>query len=715
MGGFVAGPAIQAQTIHGDVRITSAGPAPAAVPPPRQLPLIPANFTGRSDELAALGRLALQADAARRIAVVVIVGSGGLGKTSLASYWLHSVSDQYEGGTLFADLGGHRLDTAAQPAEVVSGFLRTLGVAPERIPLDLGGQTALFRSVTAGRRMIVFLDNAASAAQARLLLPGPGPAPDPSAAQPQRPTLVVVTTRWRISALAVDGARFVELGPLDDPGALDLFDRMIGADRAAAEPRERHAVVRLCGGIPLAICVIGARLSAHPYWPVSRAAASLADERRRLSALSLTDDLSVRAAFDLSYRALPPPAARAFRMTALIPGPGFGPGLAAAALDGDAQDIGPLLEALSDASLLTETRHGTYRFHDLARLHAREQAESDQEAERNAVIARSITWYLSRAVAADLIVSPLRWHLNPMYARAAGEPPAYASAADALDWLEAELPGLLAAVQAAHDAALHEQAWQLCEALWGVFLFRKHFRHWVSSHLTGLASAQACGDPRAEARIRVQLGTAFRNLGRSAEAREQFTTALSLARHAGQAIGEATALEQIALADMSDHHPDAAISGFTEAQAIHRRTGAARGIAMTTRHIGEAHREAGRYGEAVRLLTEASRLFAALPDPYMEARALTSLGQTHLLAGQPDRAITPLTASLAAMTRLGSRYEQARIARYLGAAASRLGDRRAARAHLSQAVTEFEETGAPEAAEVLAELKALDLDAGPGQ
>jgi tetratricopeptide (TPR) repeat protein len=671
------------------------------VPLPRQLPPVPANFTGRSEEIAELERLATRSDTERRPTIVVIMGAGGLGKTALAASWLHGISDQFEGGALFSDLRGHLLGTAARPGDVAASFLRAFGVAPEHIPVEPGDQAALFRTVTTGRRVLVLLDNAASAAQVRMLLPGPGPGPGTG------PSLVVVTTRWRITGLVVDGANFLELDPLDESASLRLFDRIVGTERAAAEPEDRRTVVRLCGGIALALSVTAARLAAHPHWPVSRVAADLSDDRRRLTALSLTDDLSVRAAFDTSYRTLPPAVARAYRMSAMIPGPDFGAGLAASVLDDDEGHARSLLDTLADASLLTETGSDRYRYHDLARLHARECADSGPATERHAAIARAVAWYLDRAVAADLVVSPLRWHLNPMYERAALEQPAYASSADALDWLETQLPGLLAAVRAAHDAGLHEQAWQLCEALWGVFLFRKHFQHWISSHLIGLASAQACDDPRAEARVRVQLGTAFRNLGRAQEARQEFVTALSLDRRASHPVGEATALEQIALVDMSHHHLDEAIQGFTEAQAIHQRAGVPRGVAMTTRHIGEAHREAERYIDALRFLAEARRLFATLPDPYMEARTLTSLAQTYLLAGRPQDAVGPLTGALAIMTRLGSRYEQARIERYLGIAAIQLGDLPTARRHVRLAVAGFEQAGAPEAEEVRHQLAAL--------
>jgi tetratricopeptide (TPR) repeat protein len=718
LAGDIRGPVIQARSIHGDVRIALPREH-VSLPTPRQLPPAPANVTGRSRVLADLNHLAIDTDPARRLAVVVLIGVGGVGKTALAAHWLHSISGQYDGGALYSDLRGHLLAEAASPSDVVAGFLRALCVAPERVPQDIAERTALYRSLTAGHRMVVLLDNAASAAQARVLLPGPGPEAIAGTKTDGQflPSLVVVTSRWRITSLALDGARFVDLGLMDDIEALELFRAMIGSRRALAEPDECQAVVRLCGAMPLAVCVVGARLAARPSWPVSQVMQALADEQSRLTALSLTDDLSIRAVLDVSYRSLSPAATRAYALTALIPGPFFDSDLAAAVLRGPVGTLGTsgpadagnpataqeraraLLDELADASLLTEFA-SAYHFHDLVRLHAREKAGSAFSAECRPALDRAVTLQLERAVAADIVVNPGRWRLNPMYGRAEQLPHRHASVPEALDWLEAHLDALMAAVQAATAASLHQQAWQLCEALWGVFVLRKHFQDWISSHLTGLASAQACGDQVAESRIRIQLGLAFQELLRYQEAREQFTAALALARDAGHGLGEAAALEQVGLTHLATGRGEEAIATFTLARDIHRRLRRPRGIAIATRRIGEALRDVGRPDEAIAELTDAGTQFAALPDRYMEARTLTSLALVSLLAGRPGDSIQPLRRALVLATELGARYEQARIARYLGTASARTGDLAAARDYLGRALLGFEDVGAPEAAEV---------------
>ena len=406
-------------------------------------------------------------------------------------------------------------------------------------------------------------------------------------------------------------------------------------------------MVRLCGGMPLAVCVSGARLAAHPRWAVSRIARELAVERDRLSALSLADDLSVRAAFDASYRALPPDTARAYRMVAMIPGPDFSAGLAAAVLD-DEEHAQQLLDALADTSLLTEGPEDRYHMHDLARLHAREQAGGGSSGgERYAAIARGVAWYLRETVAADLVVLPGRWRLGPVYEQARGAVSAHASPAEALDWLESRLPCLLAAVQAAHDAGLHGQAWQLCEALWGVLLFRKHYAAWLTSHEVGLRSAGTCADDSAEAQMHIQLGAAYRSLGQLDTAARHFSQALELFQGAGHQLGEASALSQLGVVQLRLAQYHDAISHFEQARKIHLSIGRPRGIALMNLNIGQALAASGHQAEAIGHLRTAEGQFAAIAEPYHRARTLTALGGALIGARQAQEAAKPLQEALA--------------------------------------------------------------------
>jgi tetratricopeptide (TPR) repeat protein len=681
----VHGPVVQARDIHGDVHMT-VETASAALPVPAQLPPCPANFAGRRSELAALDNVTVDSDPVRGLAVAVISGVGGVGKTSLAAYWLHGQTDRYPGGTLYADLAGHDPTEAVSPGDVLVGFLTALGTLPEAIPLALNEQAKLFRTLTSGRRLLMLLDNAASAAQVRALLPGAAP------------SVVIVTTRWRLAGLAMDGARFIELGPLDEESAVGIITRMAGTTRADAEPDAVRDIVRFCARLPLAVCLAGAQLAMHPRRPVSRMAAELASERDRLTALSIAGDVSVAGAFDYSYRSLSPQAARFYRVLSLLFTPDFGVDLAAAHTGASRAEVAGMLDVLTDASLLEEAADGRFQFHDLVKLHARQLAKAESEQDRAAALARAVGWHLHEAVSAEKVIAPRRWHLNPMYE--GRESPRHASPADALAYMESEMTGLVAAVHAAHDNGLHEQAWQLCEALWGLFSRRRYFRQWMDTYGAGLESAIACGDKPAEARMRVRLGLAYLSLGRHDMADAEFRMSLDAARRAGHRIGEATALEHIGLVRLAEGRPDAAITSFAEAMGIFREIRMPRGALIMTRRMGEAYRDAGQHGEAIRCLSEARELSVTLGDRFLEGRTLTSLGRAYMKANQQSRAIAALEEALEIVTEVGGTYEQARIRSALADAALALGQTAEARGHLTVSLAIYTDLGAPEAAVV---------------
>jgi len=399
-GGTVLGPAVQARDIHGDVYLGTGPPTPFRMPVPAQLPPEPALFTGRSRELATLNGLLAGEDPARPVTIIALTGMPGVGKTTLATWWLRQVRSNYPDGELFADLGGHMRDAPVGPGEILAAFLRALNAPPSR-PGDLEELAGAWRTATTGRRLIVLLDNAASAAQARALLPAGGP------------SLVVVTSRCTPSALALDGARFTRLGPLDEPAAAGLFGLVLGDDRAAADPGAARAVARLCGCLPLAVCVAGARHALSPWRTAAQIAGELASEQHRLASLTVPGDLSVRAAFDSSCQRLPPDAARMYRLASLLPAGEFSAEQAAAAAATDPHQAACLLDLLTEASLLDEEPASRrYRFHPLIRLHARGQAKDiEPAAEREAVAARCTGWRPQAAVA-GLAVIPGSYRLS---------------------------------------------------------------------------------------------------------------------------------------------------------------------------------------------------------------------------------------------------------------------------------------------------------------
>ena len=436
-------------------------------------------------------------------------------------------------------------------------------------------------------------------------------------------------------------------------------------------------------------------------------AEELANERRRLTALSVVEDLSVRAAFDVSYHALSRDAARLYRCLGILPVANFGIETAAAAADLETVDAGDLLETLVEANLLEEIGDGRFQYHDLVRLHARDQAESDPLDERLATVVRSVDWYLRTAVAADLHILPARWRLGRYYEHPPAAPAAMHASADAIEWLEAELSNILAILRWAGEHELDEAVWQLCEALWGLFTLRKHYDAWIESHLIGVKSAEKCADPRATARMHVQLGSAYRSLRRFEEALDHYGQAMHLEREAGHRLGEGSVLDQVGVVMLRLERYEEAIEYFHRSRAIHEEVGVPRGVALMNFNIGQTLGRLGRYSEALTCLKLAQRQFAAVPEPYHEARTLTSLAEILIRTEQLAEASRPLERALAILTELGATYDQAHVRTQLADLAEALRDTDNVRLHLEHAFLLYTSVRARQCEQVRARLEAL--------
>ncbi|AUG76446.1 hypothetical protein CFP65_1556 [Kitasatospora sp. MMS16-BH015] len=333
-------------------------PARSGLPRPAQLPAAPSDFIGRTAQVEEI-RAALTADGRDALPVVAVVGMGGVGKTALAVYAAHRVREAFPDGELYVDLrGSDPLPASAE--DVLAGFLVALGTRPEAVPEGTAARSALFRSITDGRRLLVVLDNARDSAQIRPLLPGAAGCG------------ALVTSRTRPTSLLT--AVQLDLDVFTEPEAVDLLGRVIGAPRLAAEPEAAGALVAACGRLPLAVRITAARLAARPRWTIADLSARLADEQRRIDELRV-GDLAVEAAFELGYRQLAPDQARAFRLAAWAEGPDLGLGAAAALLDLPEAAAEDLLEALVDAAMLDSLSAGRYRYHDLLRGFARRTSE----------------------------------------------------------------------------------------------------------------------------------------------------------------------------------------------------------------------------------------------------------------------------------------------------------------------------------------------------
>jgi tetratricopeptide (TPR) repeat protein len=319
-----------------------------------------------------------------------------------------------------------------------------------------------------------------------------------------------------------------------------------------------------------------------------------------------------------------------------------------------------------------------------------------------------VSWCVDRAITADLVVMPLRSRVNARYEQLRHRPPAFPNAIAALDSLERELTNLLAAQQSAADREWWDLVWQLCEALWGLFLYRKHFEYWVQTHELGIEAARRCGHVVAEARLSVQLGIAHLNLQRFDLAHDLFATALNLSVEAKAPSVEATAHEHLGLAARGIGRHEEAMAHFTRALAITEQRGQRRGSALHLRRLGETLCEINRHSEAVGYLRQAVDVATEIGDTVLRARALTRLGAVFVDLDQASAAAPLLNEANSILADSGSHQYRAETLETLAGLHLHVGDLPAARQHLQEALELYRDAQLPQEQRVQARLAALE-------
>ncbi|MER6615594.1 AfsR/SARP family transcriptional regulator [Streptomyces xantholiticus] len=697
--------------------------APAPQPTrPAQLPATVPDFTGRVSFVAELGGQLATAEGSV-MAVSALAGIGGVGKTTLAVHVAHQARKHFPDGQLYVDLQGTG-NRAAEPETVLGSFLRALGTADSAIPDTLDERAALYRSALDGRRIMVLLDNARDAAQVRPLLPGTAGC------------AALITSRVRMVDLA--GAHLVDLDVMSPDEALQLFTRIVGAERVGAEREAALDVVAACGFLPLAIRIAASRLAARRTWTVSVLAAKLADERRRLDELQ-AGDLAVKATFELGYGQLEPAQARAFRLLGLADGPDISLAAAAAVLDLPPHETEDLLEALVDTSLLESAAPGRYRYHDLVRLYARACAERDEQppAEREAALSRLLDFYLATAARVFAMERPgdrLVTHLEPT--GDAGL--TFTRLEDAQDWLYAEANCLLACARQASPGPQLRRAVDLLWAAQNLAESGANSKVYESVACAAVEVARTAGDTRTEARARTSVTNVHLVAGRYDEADEQAAQAASLARAAndpapvywsdndrgiiafnqgrhaeaeehlrramegsradGNLPGEASALCNLSRIHVVTDRPDEAIALAREGVALYDRIGHALRLANARYALGIALTGADRPAEALQELHTALGLFESNRQRLWEGTTHFRIAQAHLAARRPAQAAQHAEQALA-IGCIGGDRTRGNTLITLGRALEVLGQADRARACWREALLLHEQSGAAEAEE----------------
>jgi len=676
------------------------GPAPA------QLPADVADFTGRDEQVKRLSDLLSGAGARSEpgaVRIAVVAGAGGLGKTSLAVHAAHRVRRKFPDGQLYVDLLG-ATPNPLPAGDVLARFLRDLGVDGRDIPLDEDERAARYRTALAAQRVLVVLDNAREAAQVRPLLPG------------SASSAVLVTTRSRMPDLA--STRLVDLNVLTDDEALALFVKVVGEERAAAEPEAAAELLEACAGLPLAIRICAARLATRSGWTIGAMADRLRDEHRRLDEMR-AGDLAVRASFQVSFASLPASTdkqgidpARAFCLLGLWHGPSIS-SAAAAALFGipqySAEDV---LEILVDTHLLESTAPDRYRFHDLLRVYASERAAADLSAgDRAAAVSRLLGWYVRTADAAASAVAPPEGYSVPLDAADADDVPplGFATAEAALAWYDSESANLVAATRQASEAGLHEVAWRLPAPLYLIFNSLGNWADCIATHRIALDSARQAGNRQGEAWVLNNLGNA---LGATfhPEGIGHLERSLEIRRDIGDRWGEGQAANNLADAYQWLGRTTEALELYRRALELNREVGNRYGQGVSLVNMGWTLLDLDRAGEAIDYLLQARRTFAEIDYLDGAGYALHILGRCYLSLRRDADALDCLRQALASHQATGNRRRQAATLKSLGTAESRAGLAAQARGSWARAAAIFTELGdRAEAAEVLAEQEASGI------
>jgi tetratricopeptide (TPR) repeat protein len=653
---------------------------------PAQLLPAPPGLTSRDPELTALDDV--WASRATHQPVVVLSGIGGVGKSAVALHWLHRTRDAFPDGQLYADLDGSNPQGPAQPDEVLHGFLGTLGLEADNIPSGLAQRAAAFRSLTADRAMAMLLDDAASAAQVRPLLPAGSS------------VVVVVTSRWRLTSLASDSARFLEVHPLDPTESHQLLMERLGTTRVAAEPDAAAAIVETCAGLPLALSMVSARLQTRPRRTLAEEARTYRRHIRGGQRASGAG-LSLQAVFDVSYEGLTPRAATVYRLCGLHPGPRLGIDALAHVLSSPRDDIEDDVDQLVESNLVTEADDGRYRQHDLLRQDSRRRAEREVTVpDRLSILRRFADWYLDNAIAADDAIHPQRPKLPHRQHTPGVTYRAFADRRAAEQWWKMEFPAVRVVFNEAREQCWDDLVWQFCEASWGFFLHHRDYQPWIVMNKAGISAAQRCGEQLAEARLRSQLGFAYAKLHRFDEAVAENVVALRLGELEGHDPTRATALAQLGRAARGQGDLAGALDFYRQAADLQARLGITRGVALCRRRSGEVLADLGRYDEAITELTGAAAAMADVGDVNQHARAVMMLATVHGRIGRVDHAVTLLLEALEVVRSLHSPYYTAEVLRNLGQLEQQRGHHVVARRYLAEARIFYTSVGDPRAADI---------------
>ncbi|MFI6476829.1 BTAD domain-containing putative transcriptional regulator [Nonomuraea sp. NPDC050663] len=704
---------------------------PAAVAVPHELPA-GVRFVGRRAQLRELDALLPRTTDRTPPPVIVtaVVGTAGVGKTALAVHWAHQVAHRFPDGRLYLNMHGYSAESPRRPHCAVSALLRSLGMPAEQIPVDLAEAAARYRSLIAGRRMLIVLDNARSAAQIRPLLPGEGG------------SFVLVTSRDRLTGLvAQDGAHRLTLDVMTEKESVALLARTLGSSRVNHEPQAAAALAARCANLPLSLCIAAALLNDHPKQGITHFVGQLAsgDPLVGLTVDGQEDgEIAVRAAFDLSYQALDPSLRSVFRGLGLVGCPDFTAEAVAAQTGMGRVAADRALRRLAAAHLVEESRPGRYTLHDLLREYAGQLARTTDDEESLAAARRRLCdWYLTTVTTAQRLLHAGQRQSPPDVAAPSNghAPPTLTDYASALAWLDAERHNLVEVVTCASRHGLDRTCVHLADRLRGYFDLRRHITDWetvaglareaaarsddealhpIALHgaahlgfvLARYAQAIACvkellalmpADASAKSRadLMSNLGYLLARVGRTAEAESLLGQARDLARTAGSTASQAGIL--LNLANLHRDCGDLA-EGRTAALTslrLSRNSDEPRWVAMSLGTLGELAHLQGRYAEALTYHDDSLEMHRRQGDRHGETATLAWLAHTCLDLGRWEESHHHASTARDQAREIGDRHQLVHSMIVLAAHSLATGDPEAALATCRTALGLAVELGDP--------------------
>jgi DNA-binding SARP family transcriptional activator/Tfp pilus assembly protein PilF len=660
---------------------------------PRQLPREIPGFAGRDLQLKALTEIA-----GTEGGVAVITGMAGIGKTTLAVRWAHRHAERFPDGQLYLNLRGFDPDEPRMdPAEALRSLLIALGVPTTQVPSTLDDQVNAYRSRLADRRMLIVLDNAREAAQARPLLPG------------SASCFVIVTSRDQLSGLVTaHGARVLPLDLLDPVDARNLLAQRLGMERIEAEPLAVERIISRCAGLPLALAIVAARSATRHRFTLEQIAQGLSSSGDDLDAFGDGDQATdIRSVFSWSYRMVAVAQGRLFRRLSLHPGPDLAVSAAASLAGIPVAQAHRLLDQLASGHLVSEVGPGRFALHDLLRAYAAELAQvNDSPAERDAALGRLFDHYTHTAHAAAMLLEPYRHSvaLDPPEPGVVPEP--LGDFESATGWFLREHPNLLAVIRRASalaDRRVGAMAWALSDHLQR----RGDWHDQALVHRLSLEAAQRRNDQPAQARAHRLLGRALTLLEEHAEAVEHYEAALGICQAIGDLVGQAhTHLNLGNTAEALGHHADAH-DHARRALEVFQRAGNKDGQARSLNAIGWFCALLGEYEEALWHCRQALEMLIELDDLTGQGNTLHSLGYVHQQLGQYDQALASYETGGRIFRGQGDRINEGIMLHSTGDTHYAAGDPHAAGRAWRAALALLEETASPEAEAVRAKLSGV--------